>query len=154
MSWQQKMRWYAGRGKFFYGLTGRYSLHLKNGIYIEVHPDVYEQRFNAYLERLGAQRKSWYGIMQQAETEWQKCCSSAGSRTTWFEMRLPRFRRVSRGLELRRMKNVFTSHYVIYFYSTIENVLRQTFCNVRWSPAFSYWSGVIYPSVECRRIRL
>jgi hypothetical protein len=72
----------------------------------------------------------------------------------YVDMRLPRFRRVSRGLELRRTKNVFTSRHVIHFYSTIEYVLRQTFCNVRWSPAFSYWSGLIYPSVECRRIRL
>jgi hypothetical protein len=86
MSWQQKMRWYAGRGKFFYSPAGRYSLRLTNGIYIEVHPDVYKQRFNAYLERLGVKPKSWYGIMQQAETAWQKCCSSASSRTTWFEI--------------------------------------------------------------------
>jgi hypothetical protein len=55
------MQRYAGRGKFLSSLTERYSLHLKNGIYIEAHPDVYEQRFNAYLERLGVNSKSWYG---------------------------------------------------------------------------------------------
>jgi hypothetical protein len=86
MSWQQKMQWYAGRGRFFYSPAGRYSLHLKNGIYIEVHPDVYKQRFNAYLERLGVKPKSWYGIMQRAENEWQRCCSSVGSRATWYEI--------------------------------------------------------------------
>jgi hypothetical protein len=74
MSRQQKMRWHAGRGKFLYSLHGHYSVRLEDGTSIEVDPDVYNQRFNAYLERIGVKRTSWSAIMQQAEKQWQDYC--------------------------------------------------------------------------------
>jgi hypothetical protein len=52
------------------------------------------------------------------------------------KLRLPQFRRVSRGLELRRTKNVFTSRHVIHFYSTVEYVLLQHFVTHVGLPLF------------------
>ena len=72
MSELQKMQWRAGSGKFIYSLNGHYFMRLENGTHIEVHPDVYDQRFNEYLERLGVKRTSRYEIMQRAEQEWQE----------------------------------------------------------------------------------
>lgn len=71
---QQKMRWHAGRGKFFSRPNGRHSVRLEDGTYIEVDPDVYDQHFNAYLEQIGVKRTSWSEIMQQAERQWQQYC--------------------------------------------------------------------------------
>jgi hypothetical protein len=79
MNERQKLRWYAGRGKFFYSPNGRYSLRLEDGTYIEIHPDTYDQRFNAFLSRLGVKRTSWSEIMQKAERGWQE----GSKRTSW-----------------------------------------------------------------------
>ncbi len=75
MSEAPKMQWRAGSGKFFYSLNGCYFVRLEDGTYIEVRPEVYNERFNEYLERLGVKRTSWYEIMQRAEQEWQDYCS-------------------------------------------------------------------------------
>ena len=67
-------QWHVGKGKHVGGLNGYHSIQLEDGTYIEVHPDVYERRFQAYLERLGVQQTSWQAIMRRAEQEWQNYC--------------------------------------------------------------------------------
>lgn len=73
-----KMRWYAGRGKHYYSPMGHHFVRLEDGTEIDVHSDVYEAQFQAYLERIGIRRTSWYEIMerarQQAEQEWRAYC--------------------------------------------------------------------------------
>jgi hypothetical protein len=88
MNGQEKrnMRWYAGRGRHFYDWYGRWWGRLEDGTEIEVRPSVYTAQFTAYLERIGRQRTSWYGIMCKADEEWQKCCCSSTRRTTWSEI--------------------------------------------------------------------
>jgi hypothetical protein len=49
-------------------------VRLEDGTYIEVDPNVYNQRFNAYLAHIGVKRTSWSEIMQQAEKQWQDYC--------------------------------------------------------------------------------
>lgn len=70
----QKMQWHAGKGRFFSSPKGCHLVDLEDGTHIEVHPDVYDQRFNEYLERIGAKRTTWYEIMCRAEQEWQEYC--------------------------------------------------------------------------------
>ena len=67
----KKMRWYAGRGRFGYSPEGHWVGCMEDGTRIEVHPKLYDEQFDAYLERLGVKRTSWYEIMQKAEQEWQ-----------------------------------------------------------------------------------
>jgi hypothetical protein len=85
---RQKMQWYAGRGKFFSSQNGHYSVRLEDGTYIEVDPDLYEQRWRAYLERLGRKRTSWSEIMRAAERRWQQYCQVmdrfAENTVQWF----------------------------------------------------------------------
>jgi hypothetical protein len=69
------MQWHVGRGKLVGGLHGYHSIQLEDGTYIEVHSDVYERHFQAYLEQLGVQRTSWHEIMRRAEQEWQDYCT-------------------------------------------------------------------------------
>lgn len=68
----QKMQWHAGQGRFFFSSKGCYHVNLEDGTHIEVHPDVYDQRFDAYLEHLGVKRTTYYEIMRRAEQEWQE----------------------------------------------------------------------------------
>ncbi len=74
MERRPKVRWHHGSGRFFYSPQGCYTLSLENGTSVEIHPEVYRQRFNAYLEQLGVQPTSRYEIMQRAEREWQNYC--------------------------------------------------------------------------------
>lgn len=69
-----KMEWYAGGGKHFSSPMGHYAARLEDGTRIEVHADLYDAQWNAYLERLGAQRTSWFEIMHRAEQEWNAYC--------------------------------------------------------------------------------
>lgn len=93
MSERQKMRWYAGRGQFFSSQRGRYSLRLENGTSIEIDPDIYDQRFDAYLARLGVKRTSWSEIIGKAEREWQAYYQLMGAfaenTQQWFTDRDP-----------------------------------------------------------------
>ena len=66
-----KMKWSAGRGGFGSSPMGHHFERLEDGSLIEVHPDRYEQQFEAYLERIGVARTSYSQIMQKAEQEWQ-----------------------------------------------------------------------------------
>jgi len=72
MSEPPKMQWHAGQGQFFFSPKGCYCVDLEDGTHIEVHPDVYDQRFNEYLARLGVKRTTWNEIMRRAEDEWQE----------------------------------------------------------------------------------
>ena len=74
MERHQGMRWHPGSGKFFYSVAGYYFVRFEDGTSIGVHPDVYSQRFQAYLEHRGAKRTTRYEIMQRAEQEWQDYC--------------------------------------------------------------------------------
>lgn len=67
MSRRQKMRWYAGRGRFFSSVNGHHSVRLEDGTYIEVDPNVYNQRFNTYLAHIGVRRTSWSEIMRASQ---------------------------------------------------------------------------------------
>ena len=65
------MKWYVGRGGFGYSPNGHHFVRLEDGTEIEVHPDIYDQQFQVYLERIGVARTSYHEIMQKAEQEWQ-----------------------------------------------------------------------------------
>jgi hypothetical protein len=69
-----KMKWYAGRSQHFYSPIGHHDARLEDGTEITVHPDIYDQQFYAYLERIGVKPTSWYEIMRKAEEEWQAYC--------------------------------------------------------------------------------
>jgi hypothetical protein len=71
---RRKMTWRAGRGRHCYSYGGYHLVYLEDGTRIEVQADTYDQRFNAYLNDLGIQRISWFGIMEKAEREWQAYC--------------------------------------------------------------------------------
>jgi hypothetical protein len=70
MGEQSGMQWHAGRGTHVGGLNGYHSIRLADGTGIEVDADVYERRFQAYLEHLGVPRTTWREIMRRAEQEW------------------------------------------------------------------------------------
>jgi glutamate racemase len=53
---------------------GHYYVRLEDGTEITIHPDVYDQQFYAYLERIGIKRTSCDEIMRKAEEEWQAYC--------------------------------------------------------------------------------
>ncbi len=88
-----KMRWYAGCGQHFYSPMGRYHVRLEDGTQIEVHPATYQQQFEAYLERIGVQRTTWFEIMQKAEHEWKEYCrvmdAFAENNQQWLDYRTP-----------------------------------------------------------------
>ena len=69
-----QMKWYAGHGGFSYSLNGHHFARLEDGTEIEVHPDIYDQQFHAYLDRIGVQRTTYHEIMRRAEQEWQAYC--------------------------------------------------------------------------------
>ncbi len=84
-----QMKWYAGRGGYSYSPNGHHFARLEDGTEIEVHPDTYDQRFAAYLERIGVARTSLSEIMQKAEQEWQqyRCVMDAFAQNTqqWLD---------------------------------------------------------------------
>lgn len=68
------MQWHAGKGKHVLSPNGYYFSQLEDGTSIEIHSNVYDRRFQAYLERLGVQQTSWQEIMYRAQQEWQNYC--------------------------------------------------------------------------------
>jgi hypothetical protein len=74
MEGRQGIQWHVGSGKYFSSQKGCYFVRFEDGTSIEVHPDVYEQRFHAYLDHLGVQPTTWSEIMRRAEQEWQDYC--------------------------------------------------------------------------------
>lgn len=71
---KRKMTWHSGGGQHCSGFWGYHSVCLENGTIIEVCAKTYDQYFNAYLNDLGVQRMSLFGIMKKADVEWQAYC--------------------------------------------------------------------------------
>ncbi len=70
-----KMVWYAGKGRYTFDDTGHYFTRLEDGTEIEVHPDVYQQRFQDYLLRICVRHTTFAEIMRKAEQEWKAFCA-------------------------------------------------------------------------------
>ncbi len=66
-----KMIFFATNGKHVPSGSGHYFARGKQGQRIEVLPDVYQQQFEAYLDRLGVKPTTYHEIMNKAEQEWQ-----------------------------------------------------------------------------------
>jgi hypothetical protein len=72
----RKMRWYAGSGTYLATAWGKghYGTQLEDGTVIEVHPDVYSQRFESYLQHRGIEPTTYHEIFTRAEHEWNAFC--------------------------------------------------------------------------------
>jgi hypothetical protein len=71
----KKMAWCASRGKYISSQgQGHYYTRLEDGTVIEVHPDVYQQQFHAYLQHLGVKPTTFTEIIARAEQEWNTFC--------------------------------------------------------------------------------
>lgn len=88
---RRKMAWHAGRGRHCYSYWGYHSVYLEDGTRIEVEANVYDQRFNAYLNNLGIRRTTWSEIMGKADAEWRAYChlidAFAEDIQQWFTFR-------------------------------------------------------------------
>ncbi|HZU03810.1 MAG TPA: hypothetical protein VFA10_29365 [Ktedonobacteraceae bacterium] len=87
------MTWRAGPGKYISSEQGHYFARLSDETYIEVHPDVYNQAFYAYVRLRGIRPTTWSQIMEKADAEWQAYSrlmdAFAEDTQQWFTYRDP-----------------------------------------------------------------